>query len=73
MKAANLFALFVGLETPDPVARVEAHKLQDTRRDITESIHKIHRAGLFVNPGFINRLRRRARQGGGGDDRGGWS
>jgi len=51
MKAANLFALFV--ETPDPVALVEAHKLQDTRRDITESIHKIHRAGLFVSPGFI--------------------
>jgi radical SAM superfamily enzyme YgiQ (UPF0313 family) len=53
MKAANFFAIFVGIETPDPAALVEAHKLQNTRRDIAESIRKIHRAGIFVNAGFI--------------------
>ena len=53
MRAANFFAIFVGIETPDPAALVEAHKLQNTRRDIAESIHKIHRAGIFVNAGFI--------------------
>ncbi len=53
MKAANFFAIFVGIETPDPAALVEAHKLQNTRRDIADSIHKIHRAGIFVNAGFI--------------------
>ena len=53
MKAANFFAIFVGIETPDPAALVEAHKLQNTRRDIAESIHTIHRAGIFVNAGFI--------------------
>lgn len=53
LKMANFFALFVGIETPDPVALVEAHKLQNTRRDIAKSIHKIYRAGIFVNAGFI--------------------
>ncbi len=53
MKAANFFAVFVGIETPDPAALVETHKLQNTRRDIAESIRKIHRSGIFVNAGFI--------------------
>ena len=53
LREANFFAIFVGIETPDPAALVEAHKLQNTRRDIAESIHKIHRAGIFVNAGFI--------------------
>ncbi len=53
LRDANFFAIFVGIETPDPAALVEAHKLQNTRRDIAESIHKIHRAGIFVNAGFI--------------------
>jgi radical SAM superfamily enzyme YgiQ (UPF0313 family) len=53
MKAANFFAIFVGIETPDPAALVAAHKMQNTRRDIAESIRTIHRAGIFVNAGFI--------------------
>ncbi|MFL5272709.1 MAG: B12-binding domain-containing radical SAM protein [Anaeromyxobacteraceae bacterium] len=53
MKAASFFAIFVGIETPDPAALVAAHKMQNTRRDIAESIRKIHRAGIFVNAGFI--------------------
>ncbi|MFL5301077.1 MAG: B12-binding domain-containing radical SAM protein, partial [Anaeromyxobacteraceae bacterium] len=53
MKAANFFAIFVGIETSDTAALLETHKMQNTRRDIAESIHKIHRAGIFVNAGFI--------------------
>jgi radical SAM superfamily enzyme YgiQ (UPF0313 family) len=53
MQAANFFAIFVGIETPDTAALVETHKLQNTRRDIAESVHRIHRAGIFVNAGFI--------------------
>jgi hypothetical protein len=53
MAAANFFAVFVGIETPDPAALVEAHKLQNTRRDIADSVERIHRAGIFVNAGFI--------------------
>lgn len=53
MQAANFFAVFVGIETPDPAALAEAHKLQNTRRDIADSVGRIHRAGIFVNAGFI--------------------
>ncbi len=53
MRGANFFAVFVGIETPDPAALAEAHKLQNTRRDIADSIGRIHRAGIFVNGGFI--------------------
>jgi radical SAM superfamily enzyme YgiQ (UPF0313 family) len=53
MSAANFFAIFVGIETSDTAALIETHKLQNTRRDIAASIHEIHRAGIFVNAGFI--------------------
>ena len=53
MRAANFFAIFVGIETPDPVALLATHKLQNTRRDLAESVRTIHRAGIFVNAGFI--------------------
>jgi len=53
MKAANFFAVFVGIETPDNEALRAAHKRQNVGRDVTESIHKLFRAGLFVNAGFI--------------------
>jgi len=53
MKAANFFAVFVGIETPDRAALLETHKVQNTRRDIAESVRTIHRAGIFVNAGYI--------------------
>ncbi len=53
MKQANFFAVFVGIESPDPAALVQSHKLQNTRRDIAASVRKIHGAGMFVNAGFI--------------------
>ncbi len=53
LRSANFFAVFVGIETPDRAALVEAHKLQNTSRDIAAAIRKIHCAGIFVNAGFI--------------------
>jgi radical SAM superfamily enzyme YgiQ (UPF0313 family) len=53
MRESNFFAIFVGIESPDPAALLEANKKQNARRDIVASIRKIHRAGIFVNAGFI--------------------
>jgi radical SAM superfamily enzyme YgiQ (UPF0313 family) len=53
LKRANFFAVFVGIETPDTATLLAAHKRQNARRDIAASVAAIHRAGLFVNAGFI--------------------
>jgi len=53
LRAANFFACFVGIETPDPDTLVQTSKKQNTRRDLAASIHKIYGAGLFVAAGFI--------------------
>jgi radical SAM superfamily enzyme YgiQ (UPF0313 family) len=53
MRCANFFAMFVGIETPDPAALLQANKKQNVRRDIAQSVRKIHQAGIFVNAGFI--------------------
>ena len=53
MREANFFAVFVGIESPDPETLRLMKKKQNTRRSIPESIHKIYGAGMFVNAGFI--------------------
>ena len=53
MRAANFYAIFVGIESPDPATLVHTQKKQNTRRDLAESIHKINEAGLFIMGGFI--------------------
>jgi radical SAM superfamily enzyme YgiQ (UPF0313 family) len=53
MAAANFFAVFVGIESPDPATLVATKKKQNTRRNIAESIHKIYSAGMLVTAGFI--------------------
>jgi radical SAM superfamily enzyme YgiQ (UPF0313 family) len=53
MRESNFFAIFVGLETPDAATLIQANKKHNTRSDMVESIHMIHRAGIFVNAGFI--------------------
>ena len=53
MKEANFFAVFVGIESPDPETLVAMKKKQNTRRDIAASVHKIYAAGMFVTAGFI--------------------
>jgi radical SAM superfamily enzyme YgiQ (UPF0313 family) len=53
MKQANFFAIFVGIESPDPATLIAMKKKQNTRRDIAASVHKIYAAGIFVTAGFI--------------------
>ena len=53
MRDANFFAIFVGIESPDPKTLVHTKKKQNTRRNLAESVHKIYRAGMFVTAGFI--------------------
>ena len=53
MRDANFFALFIGIESPDPETLAATKKKQNTRRDISANIHKIYRHGMFVTAGFI--------------------
>ncbi|WP_291363439.1 B12-binding domain-containing radical SAM protein [Acetobacter sp. UBA5411] len=50
---SNFFAVFVGIESPDTDTLVMTQKKQNTRRSLQQSIATIHRAGIFVNAGFI--------------------
>ena len=53
MRQANFFTIFVGIESPDTDTLVSMQKKQNTRRSLAECVHKIYRAGMFVNAGFI--------------------
>ena len=53
MRQANFFTIFVGIESPDADTLVSTQKKQNTRRSLAASVHKIYRAGMFVNAGFI--------------------
>jgi len=53
MRQANFFTIFVGIESPDPDTLVLMKKKQNTRRSMAQCVHKIYRAGMFVNAGFI--------------------
>jgi radical SAM superfamily enzyme YgiQ (UPF0313 family) len=53
MRDANFFTVFVGIESPDSDTLVSMQKKQNTRRSLAASVHKIYRAGMFVNAGFI--------------------
>ena len=53
MRRANFVAVFVGIESPDPETLIHTKKKQNTRRDLADSIRKIHGAGIYVTAGFI--------------------
>lgn len=53
LSETNFFAIFVGIESPDTESLVLMQKKQNTRRSLQQSIETIHRAGIFVNAGFI--------------------
>jgi hypothetical protein len=53
MRAANFQAVFIGIESPDPETLVSAQKRQNTRRSLTESVHRVYEAGIYVVAGFI--------------------
>jgi radical SAM superfamily enzyme YgiQ (UPF0313 family) len=53
MKRANFRRVFLGIETPVEESLKEAHKGQNTRRDLLESVRKIQSYGMEVMAGFI--------------------
>ena len=53
MKSAGFTSVFIGIETPDETSLAEAHKLQNTHRDLLESIAAIQQSGIEVMGGFI--------------------
>ena len=53
MREANFFAVFMGIESPDTETLISMQKKQNTRRSLSESVHKIYSAGMYVLAGFI--------------------
>ncbi len=53
MAQAGFRKVFLGIETPALESLKECHKLQNTRRDLVDSVRKIQNAGLQVMGGFI--------------------
>ena len=53
MRAAGVSSVFLGIETPDECSLAANHKLQNTRRDMLESIAIIQQYGMEVMGGFI--------------------
>jgi len=53
MKEAGFIRVFVGIETPVEASLIEAHKLQNTRRSLLESVRRIQHHGMEVMAGFI--------------------
>ncbi|MCX7592675.1 MAG: DUF4070 domain-containing protein [Fischerella sp.] len=53
MVKAGFTLVFMGIETPDTDSLLSIHKVQNTRRGLIESCHKITRAGLQIMSGFI--------------------
>jgi len=53
LREANFFAIFVGIESPDPETLVATQKKQNTRRSLADSVHRIYAAGMYVIAGFI--------------------
>lgn len=53
MQAAGFASVFLGIETPDESSLAATQKLQNTRRDLLQSIAAIQRYGIEVMGGFI--------------------
>lgn len=53
MKLANFRRVFLGIETPVEASLKEAHKTQNTKRSLLESIKDIQNYGMEVMAGFI--------------------
>jgi radical SAM superfamily enzyme YgiQ (UPF0313 family) len=53
MRHANFTTIFVGIESPRAASLQEAHKTQNMRESILDSVHRIQRAGMQVMAGMI--------------------
>jgi radical SAM superfamily enzyme YgiQ (UPF0313 family) len=52
-RAAGFEWAFVGLETPDPQALLEANKTQNTKGDMLASVRRLYANGIDILAGFI--------------------
>ncbi|MEM8553031.1 MAG: B12-binding domain-containing radical SAM protein [Pseudomonadota bacterium] len=53
LSKAGFIGVFIGIESPDPDVLTATKKKQNTKRNITESVHKVYEHGLSVLAGFI--------------------
>ncbi|MCF3651553.1 B12-binding domain-containing radical SAM protein [Synoicihabitans lomoniglobus] len=53
MVEAGFDSVFIGIETPNELALAECNKRQNQQRDLAADVHRIQRAGLQVQGGFI--------------------
>jgi len=53
MREANFQWVFIGIESPDPEALKETHKLQNMREDMLTSLRRLYANGIEVFAGFI--------------------
>jgi len=53
MAKAGFTSVFIGIETPDELCLMEAHKAQNKNRNLVECVKSIQRKGLQVMGGFI--------------------
>ncbi|MFO7965585.1 MAG: DUF4070 domain-containing protein [Desulfobacterales bacterium] len=53
MVKAGFDSVFIGIESPDENSLAECQKVQNTNRDLLDSVKTIHRAGMQVMGGFI--------------------
>lgn len=45
--------VFIGIETPDEASLKGSHKTQNLKRDLIDTIHRIHQCGFTIYGGFI--------------------
>jgi radical SAM superfamily enzyme YgiQ (UPF0313 family) len=53
MSEANFVFVFFGIESPDPETLISTQKKVNAVRSLTESVAKVHAAGIFVTIGII--------------------
>ncbi|HUY15042.1 MAG TPA: B12-binding domain-containing radical SAM protein [Terriglobia bacterium] len=53
MRKASFTRVFLGIETPVEASLKEAQKMQNTRKNLLESVHRIQGYGMEVMAGFI--------------------
>lgn len=53
MREANFYSVFIGIESPDTDTLISMRKKQNTRRSLSDSVHRIYRAGMMVTAGFV--------------------
>jgi radical SAM superfamily enzyme YgiQ (UPF0313 family) len=53
MSKAGFSTVFIGIETTEQASLEECGKVQNTNRDLIQSVHQIQEYGLEVNGGFI--------------------